>query len=246
MSVGGKTRLGMLAVLAAALVACMAPAAHAAADVRINHWGTGAVATFSECTSLGGGDHFCEDRFVSYFADYGSAGTGEAHSSPELVYEHYAAFIPADGEADEVVAEIGFAEDAPGAYDRARLSFTRSAGATMDLFDVSTGDAVPNGRTVTLGPFAWTAASSPYVFGNDGPFGFGLPRHYVDRCVTAIENAHERFTTAHVTGTIDGVSVANYGPGYLPWPGTAPTDALGAIFDNRFTVRVVSHSPTCE
>jgi hypothetical protein len=115
----------------------------------------------------------------------------------------------------------------------------------MDLYDVSTGESTPNGRTVTLGPFEWTAASGPYVFGNDGPFGFGLPRKYVDRCVTAIENAHERFTTAHVTGTIDGVSVANYGPGYLPWPGTGPADALGAIFDNRFAVRVVSHSPTC-
>jgi hypothetical protein len=184
-------------------------------------------------------------RHARYFADYATAGKGGGHNGPELVYEHYAAFIPADGEADEVVAEFGFAEDAPGAYDRAGLSFARSEGATMDLYDVSTGESTPNGRTVTLGPFEWTAASGPYVFGNDGPFGFGLPRKYVDRCVTAIENAHERFTTAHVTGTIDGVSVANYGPGYLPWPGTGPADALGAIFDNRFAVRVVSHSPTC-
>jgi hypothetical protein len=233
-----------LTIAVVALV-CTAPAANAAADVRINHWGTGAVATFSVCTPLGDGDQFCEDRFVSYFADYGTAGERGGHSGPELLYEHYAAFIPADGEADEVVAEIGFTDDAPGAYDRSSLSFARSSGATMDLYDVSTGDLVPNGRMVTLGPFEWTPASGIYVFGNDGPFGFGLPRHYVDRCVTAIENAHERFTTAHVTGTIDGVSVTNYGPGYLPWPGTGPPDALGAIFDNRFTVRVVSHSPVC-
>jgi hypothetical protein len=95
------------------------------------------------------------------------------------------------------------------------------------------------GWTVTLGPLEWTAASGPYVFGSDGPFGLGLRRHYVDRCVTAIYNAHAGLTTAHVTGTIDGVSVAGYGPGYLPWPGTGPADALGAIFDDRFTVRVV-------
>jgi hypothetical protein len=104
-------------------------------------------------------------RHARYFADYATAGKGGGHNGPELVYEHYAAFITADGEADEVVAEFGFAEDAPGAYDRAGLSFARSDGATMDLYDVSTGESTPNGRTVTLGPFEWTAASGPYVFG---------------------------------------------------------------------------------
>jgi hypothetical protein len=133
-----------------------------------------------------------------------------------------------------------------GSYDRSRLTFARTAGATLGLYDIdaATGDLVPNGRTATLGPFKWTAASTIYVFGNDGPFGFGLPRHYVDRCVTEVSNAHERFTTAHVTGTIDGVSVETFGRSYLPWPGTGPADALGAIFDNRFTVRVASH-PGC-
>jgi hypothetical protein len=165
-----------------------------------------------------------------------------------LSYEHYAAVIHPDGTLDEFVAEVGFSTDINGSYDRSRLTFARVGGATLDLYDIdpATGDLIPNGRNATLGPFEWTAASGIYVFGNDGPFGFGLPRHFVDRCVTQIENAHERFTTAHVTGTIDGTSVDAYGPSYLPWPGTGPDDALGAIFDNRFTLLVASHAPDCE
>ena len=84
--------------------------------------------------------------------------------------------------------------------------------------DPDTGAFTPNGRTVTLGEFTWTATSDPYVFGNDGPFGPGQPR-YVDRNLTYISNEHQRFTTAHVTGTIDGVSVEELGEAYLPWPG---------------------------
>ena len=64
--VGGRSPRGGLAAIALAVLACTASAAHAAADVRINHWGTGAVATFNVCTALGGGDQFCEDRYVSY------------------------------------------------------------------------------------------------------------------------------------------------------------------------------------
>jgi len=77
------------------------------------------------------------------------------------------------------------------------------------------------------------------------PLRSGLPRHVVDRCSTQIYNTHERFTTAHVTGTINGVSVAQYGPTYLPWPGTGPADALGAIFDNRIKYNLSTHSPGC-
>ena len=48
---------------------------------------------------------------------------------------------------------------------------------------------------------------------------------------------------ARVTRTIVGVSVDGYDPWYLPFPGMGPDDALGAIFDNRFTVIVASHAP---
>jgi hypothetical protein len=84
-----------------------------------------------------------------------------------------------------------------------------------------------------------------YVFGNDGPFSFGLPRHFVENCVTEVSNAHERFTTAHVTGAINGEPVSAFGPAYLPWPGTGPADAFGAIYDNRFTVLLNTHGKGC-
>jgi hypothetical protein len=214
----------------------------------INHWGEGAVAAFEVCNEQPNGDLRCDDRFVFY----GRAGTTRNGTAPaprgpaDLQLEHYAAFIHPDGSADEFVVEVGFAP-VSGSYDTSRLTFARSDGATLDLYDIEpeTGALTPNGRTATLGPFTWTAASPIYVFGNDGPFGFGLPRLYVDRCTTAIENAHERFTTARVTGTIDGTSVADYGPAYLPWPGTGPADALGAIFNNRFNVVQQDHGPAC-
>jgi hypothetical protein len=66
----------------------------------------------------------------------------------------------------------------------------------------------------------------------------------VDRCGTEISNGHERFTAARVTGTINGVSVDTFGPSHLPWPGTGPAEARGAVFDNRFTVVFVTH-PDC-
>lgn len=222
------------------------PSARAAADLKINHFGTGAVAAFSVCSPQSNGDELCED-FILFFGQFGSTRDGQARNPVTVTLEHYKAFLHPDGSATEFVAEVGFTEAVSGTYDRSQLTFARMSGATLDLndIDLETGDLTPNGRTATLGPFEWTAASDIHVFGNDGPFGFGLPRLFVDRCVTQLENAHERFTAARVTGTIDGVSVDAYGPLYLPWPGTGPDDALGAIFDNRFSVIVASHAPNC-
>jgi hypothetical protein len=229
-----------------AVLACAAPVARGTVAVKINHYGSGAVAAYNTCTPEPDGNLLCDDHFV-FFGRSGSTADGVSRDPLGVSLEHYMGFIHPDGSADEFVAEIGISDQVSGFYDRARLTFARMGGATLALNDIDpvTGALVPNGRTATLGPFEWSAASPPYVFGNDGPFGFGLARHFVDHCVTALENAHERFTTAHVTGTINGISVANYGPAYLPWPGTGPADALGAIFDNRFTVRVVPHGPGC-
>jgi hypothetical protein len=235
-----------ITLIAAALVLCTASTARAEAELKINHFGRGAVAAFNVCTPLPNGDDLCED-FVLQYGRSGETRDGAARNPDVVGLEHFKAFISPDGSVDEFVAEVGLTDDVDGSYDKSRLTFASFDGATLDLNDIDpeTGALIPNGRTATLGPFAWTAASDIHVFGNDGPFGFGLPRHFVDRCVTQIENAHERFTAARVTGTIDGVSVDAYGPLYLPWPGTGPDDALGAIYDNRFTVIVASHAPGC-
>ena len=239
-------RFAFVVVVAASVACYSSSAAQAAADLKINHFAVGAVAAYSTCIPQPNGDDLC----VDYRVFYGRAGETRddvARDPAAAELEHYEAFIHPDGTADEFVAEIGFTTDVSGSFDRAHLTFARMNGATLDLFDIdpATGDLVPNGRTATLGPFAWTAASDVHVYGNDGPFGFGLPRHYVDQCATEVSNGHERFTAARVTGTINGVSVDSFGQSYLPWPGTGPADARGAVFDNRFTLVVASHAPDC-
>ena len=235
---------GLLVALAVSAVLGTATAAHAADEINIKDFATGAVAAYSTCIPQPNGDDLCED-FIVQFGRFQTTGSGQVPIS--LTLEHYKAFIHPDGSANEFVAEVGSTDDVSGSFDASRLTFARMDGATVNFNDIDpvTGELTPNGRTATLGPFAWTAASAIHVFGNDGPFGFGLPRLFVDRCITQIEDAHERFTAARVTGTINGVSVDALGASYLPWPGTGPPDALGAIFDNRFNVIVTSHAPGC-
>jgi hypothetical protein len=209
-----------------------------------NHWGRGAVGAFLTCAQESVNSQLCQDFFVSY-ADFGET---RADSSPSgegglvLIYEHYAAHIFTDGTVDEFIAEVGFASGVPGSYDTGRLRFAHVQAATLSLSDIDpdTGDLTPNGRTVHLGAFDWTAASDVYVFGNDGPFELG-PLQFEERCLQQVVNNHNRFTTAHVTGTIDGTSVTEFGPEYLPWPGTGPADAYGAIFNDRFSFTRQAH-----
>ena len=235
----GAWRTCSIAFFAASFVLLLWPRTAAAETLNIHDFGSGAVAAYSNCELQPNDDYLCDDFIVEYYMRAGASRIGT------LFVEHFRAFIHPDGTADEVVAEIGFA-DVPGYYDRARLAFAGMSGATLDFNDVDpvTFELTPNGRTVTVGPFEWTAASGVYVFGSDGPW-FGPPHLYVDRCVTQVQNGHNRFATAHVTGTIDGVSVDNFGPSFLPWPGTGPGDALGAIFDNRINVVIASHVPGC-
>lgn len=231
--------LRRLLTLACLLALIPATRAWGHADA-IQDFGRGAVGAFNTCASQPNGDYLCNDFIVQYFADQNTV-TGAA------CFEHYEAFVHPDGTADEFVAEFGCTYPVSGAYDAPRLTFARMSAATISLnvLDPSTGAVTPNGRTAILGPFEWVAASDIYVFGRDGPFGLGLPHLLVERCATQIYNTHERFPTAHVTGTINGISVAEYGPSYLPWPGTGPADALGAIFDLRINHVAASHSGGC-
>jgi hypothetical protein len=182
--------------------------ARAGLDVKIHDFGAGAVSANERCIPLRNGDQLCEDFNVIFFA---AAGGGE-----NVVYvEHFAAFIHPDGSATEFIAELGIAVGVSGSYDRGRLSMARSGAATVPFYDLDpvTGALIPNGRVVTLGAFEWIAVSDDvYVFGNDGPFAPGLPHLVVDRCVTQVNNNHNRFRTARATGTIDGVPVDAYGP----------------------------------
>src|ERR1041385_4482600 len=194
--------LGLVLAIVSSVGLAMPQYAGAAA-FGFRDFALGAVGAFSTCAAQPNGDQLCEDLDVEYFASGPNSQQGLA------VFVHYRAFIHPDGTATELFPEVGFG-DVTGSYDNSRLTFASMSGVTLDLndFDPSTGELTPNGRIVVLGPFDWVAASGVYVFGNDGPFGEGLPRHITDLCVTQNYNTQQRFTTAHVTGTINGVSVA--------------------------------------
>lgn len=245
-----RSAVALVALIGLALAPATDVSAAPSAHFVLNHWAYGAVGAFDTCVPETPASVLCQDFFVSYLKYGVTRGDSSPAGQPGLLltYEHYAAHIFSDGTVDEIVAEYGEAIGVPGSFDRARLTSAHVHRATLNLSDIDpdTGDLSPNGRTVHLGAFTWTAASGVYVFGNDGPFNLGLPRWYVDRCVTQISNSHNRFTTAHVTGTIDGTSVSEYGMAYLPWPGTGPADAYGAIFDDRFTLVQQGHAhPGC-
>lgn len=229
----------LVAIAASSVGFAVVTEARAAAQA-IKDFGNGAVGAFLDCIPQSDGDQLCEDFIVQYFV-VRNTGFGTA------VFSHSKASIHPDGSYDVFVDEYGFADDVPGTYDNSQLTFASMSAVelAMNDFDASTGTSTPNGRTAVLGPFEWTAASDPYVFPNDGPFSDGSPRHYVDHCLTQVYNTHEIFTTAYVAGTINGVSVTQYGPEYLPWPGTGPADALGAIFKTRITGVRATHPPGC-
>ena len=225
------------------LVTALSSAAAHAARAAFQDFAQGAVGAWNTCTPRPNGDLLCSDFHVFYYAD-------QSNTTGAACFEHFEALIHPDGTADELPPEFGCAYPVGGAYDRSSLSFARMGGVTiaLDVVNETTGEVTPTGRSVVLGPFEWTAASGVYVYGNDGPFPFGFdmpPRLLVDPCATAVFNRHQRFTTARVSGSIDGISVAAYGAAYLPWPGTGPSDALGAVFDLRLNIVSASHARSC-
>ena len=63
----------------------------------------------------------------------------------------------------------------------------------------------------SLVDLAWDVTLVPlHVAGNNGPFNLmgGWDRHYVDRCFTGVQHAHQTFrANTEISGTIDGLDV---------------------------------------
>jgi hypothetical protein len=70
---------------------------------------------------------------------------------------------------------------------------------------------VRTGRIAGL-DFRWQAITDRFVFGNDGTSlgDFGLVRKFVDKCSTQINQAHQKYRLAAMTGTFDGTPVHSY------------------------------------
>jgi hypothetical protein len=110
-------------------------------------------------------------------------------------------------------------------YDRQHLAFA-SVKTQIPLTDGTTADV----------DFHWTAISDRSVYGNDGiALGdFGLIRHYVDKCSTQVNQAHQKFRVAEMTGTLNGAPVHTYS-----------SFPAGYISFNHFVFIDVSKGETC-
>ena len=105
------------------------------------------------------------------------------------------------GDVDVVWEAYGIAEDVEATFDERHLRFA-TVRAAVPMSDGTT-------RNVDL---AWDGSGTRLrTDGNDGPFNQanGIDRHYVDRCFTANDHAHQTYrANVAATGTIDGTSVA--------------------------------------
>ena len=118
-----------------------------------------------------------------------------------LVY-HEELLVLADGTLIILEAETGVTPEAMVTYDKTHLS---SATAVAEV-------PMPDGSQFAF-DLTWTAVTDVMKFGNDGPLSefFDLPaRHYVDDCLTANFNDHQRFRFAAVDGVIDGTSTESW------------------------------------
>lgn len=106
-----------------------------------------------------------------------------------------------DGTADVISEAHGIAEQLDEVtFDERHLRFA-SVRASVPMSDGST-------RKVDL---LWDGSSSPLrTDGNNGPYNQanGVSRHYVDRCITVNDHAHQTYRANVVaTGTIDGTAI---------------------------------------
>lgn len=101
----------------------------------------------------------------------------------------------------ELISEVdGIAEQVESTFDEKHLRYA-SVRADVLMSDGST-------RSVEL---AWDGTNAQVrTDGNNGPFNQanGISRHYVDRCITENDHAHQTYrANVQVTGTIDGTAV---------------------------------------
>ena len=134
-----------------------------------------------------------------------------------------------DNHPAESDVRFGFAEfDDPSAvtHDREHLRFA-SVNGEIPLSD---------GTSVTV-DLDWHAISERFVYGNDGPAlgDFGRVRHYVDKCSTQVNQGHQKFRVAAMTGTVNGSPVHSY----TSFP-------AGYISFNHFVFINVTHGTVCE
>jgi hypothetical protein len=237
----------LVAAMATAIVLASGPQAKAANSHTFHSRepAQGANALYSTCPFDDGtippNTSVCDDYLVWYFRAnpvLGGGALGMAQQPFVARFEHFRW----DVIEDRLISyAFGETPDVVGSYDKTHLSYAHFDGATVEMnnVDLQTGEATPTGETVTLGPFTWTAATGIYRFGNDGPTFDDEAPDVRDRCHTTVTHAHQRFTIAHVRGTVEGLQLDTlYTQQFLPGQ---PENTPGAIFNNHFHVIDVAH-----
>ena len=202
----------VVALLAAAAVLGLVAAAVSAgsatvARFKVDGYAFAAFGTCPDTPDLPPAGTVCRDAFV-LMAREGVAVGGGPVAPPKTQW--YAilreATLTFDGTDEPTETDVRFGvlpvvDAAAVSYDREHLGFA-SLRATIPMDD-GTDAAVD---------LEWSAISERFVYGNDGPAlaDFGLDRHHVDRCSTQVNQGHQKFRLAAMTGRIDGHPVQSY------------------------------------
>jgi hypothetical protein len=169
----------------------------------------------------------CHETHVEVFKE-GVSGVPTGTAPPKtpwavVIDDYTVSFASGGPDAVPVVLadRTGFVLDPAVTFDQQHLSFL-TVDAQVPMSDGSTFDFQGD----------WSSISGRFQFGNNGPSlqDFGLVRHYVDRCNTANNQAHQKYVIANMTGTLNGVPVQSY-----------PGLGLDFIAHNHFVFINVTH-----
>jgi hypothetical protein len=145
-------------------------------------------------------DTHCEDWVALYFREEEPNALRDAPWV--LSVAHSAATLHPDGTETVHFDAVGFVENPIGAFDLKRYTFAQVS-AAVPMSDGSVFDV----------HLRWNMADAPlHHGGNVSLFNveFGIDRHYVDRCVTLINLAHQQWRAGPpgvITGSFAGVDV---------------------------------------
>jgi hypothetical protein len=207
-------RLIFLAALATAVLC--ATASSVAADTgqaTVERFYTEGIAQsfFGECDfSTPPGPLTCHETLVVVFKEIFK----EASGSPDWTAPSKTPWIITIDDYDVSYASGG--PDAVPVFSNERSGLLVGPTVTFDQQHLSSlgADArVPmsDGSTFDFHG-TWAATSDLSQFGNDGPSlaDFGRTHHYVDACTTINSQAHQKFRSATMTGTLNGAPVHSY------------------------------------
>lgn len=210
--VGGRRFFAAFAVAVVCVVASLSAVAgadaSAASVLRVDTDGV-ASAFFGTC------DFFfppapltCHETYVLLFREVRADSGGSVNSNDApwklFILDHTLTFLTGgpDDQPVESDVRLGVAEVTDVSFDLQHLEMASVAGAQVPMSDGSTFSFTGT----------WQRTSAILVYGNNGPENQdeGLPRHSVDVCTTANNNAHQRLAFASMTGTFNGSPVQSY------------------------------------